>query len=270
MPVRYRDGVPVYGYDVAPHVPPVLVYGLDPHKPPGGGRHHIHEFGVIVTSDSAAWIVHPGTVIDPSTAGIEPGAVAIAFDLSAVDQALLPFSHPHRDDGIVRVDIPAAQRARWHDAVAALQSAMIIDDPYRARALVAHLTVLLIELRRGSPDDGEQPEALMQSVFDTIEARFAEPLALRDVARAVGVSPGYLTTRVRRLTGRPVQVWITERRMVEARRLLAETDWPVARVGRAIGIADPAYFSRVFARTVGVPPRRWRAARRLGAGPGAQ
>jgi AraC family transcriptional activator of pobA len=56
-----------------------------------------------------------------------------------------------------------------------------------------------------------------------------------------------------------VQEWIIERRMAEARGLLAETDLPVAEVARRVGVADPGYFSRLFSRTHGTSPRKWRA-----------
>jgi AraC family transcriptional activator of pobA len=96
-------------------------------------------------------------------------------------------------------------------------------------------------------------------VFDVIDKRHAETLSLRDVAQTVGMTPGYLTTLVRRRTGRTVQEWILHRRMTEARRLLSETDLPIAEIARRIGLSDPGYFSRQFRKTFGVPPRSWRA-----------
>jgi len=86
-------------------------------------------------------------------------------------------------------------------------------------------------------------------VFAVIEQRFRGPLSLSDVAEAVHLSPGHLTTAVRRQTGRTVQDWIVQRRMTKARRLLVETDLGAAEVGRRIGYPDATYFSRVFRRT---------------------
>ncbi|MEH3107050.1 MAG: helix-turn-helix domain-containing protein [Sphingomonas fennica] len=53
--------------------------------------------------------------------------------------------------------------------------------------------------------------------------------------------------------------------MVEARRLLAYTPLTVAEVGHALGFADPAYFSRFYARHAGHPPGAARHARPSGA-----
>jgi AraC-like DNA-binding protein len=90
------------------------------------------------------------------------------------------------------------------------------------------------------------------------------------VASGVGVTPGYLTTLVRRRTGRTVVEWITERRMVQARRLLTETDLPVADVARRVGLSDAGYFARVFRNSNGTTPRAWRrdaSSDRAGPGP---
>jgi AraC-like DNA-binding protein len=134
-------------------------------------------------------------------------------------------------------------------------------EGYRQAAL-AHLTLLLIDLARLASDVvsdlRHSGEPVLADVFAVIERRHAESLSLRDVAREVGMTPGHLTTIVRRRTGRTVQDWIIDRRMAESRRLLADTDLPIQEVARRVGITDPGYFSRLFRRTHGTTPRSWR------------
>ena len=135
-------------------------------------------------------------------------------------------------------------------------------DGYR-EAVLAHLTLLLVEVARLAADVvGDlrvNREPLLADVFAVIERRYAEPLSLRDVARAVSLSAGHLTTVVRRRTGRTVQEWIVDRRMTAARRLLAGSDLPVGEIGRRVGYPDPGYFARVFGQVHGVSPTRWRS-----------
>jgi AraC family transcriptional regulator, transcriptional activator of pobA len=50
--------------------------------------------------------------------------------------------------------------------------------------------------------------------------------------------------------------------MVEARRLLLQTDLAVEEVGRRVGYGDPGYFVRSFGRAHGVTPLGWRRAGR--------
>lgn len=48
-------------------------------------------------------------------------------------------------------------------------------------------------------------------------------------------------------------------RLSRAKELLARTDVPVAGMARRVGYEDPAYFSRLFSRRVGMAPVRFRA-----------
>jgi AraC family transcriptional activator of pobA len=94
------------------------------------------------------------------------------------------------------------------------------------QALASHLTILLLDIARLVFPQLQGPsirlEPVVAQMFDVIENGFDEPLSLDDVARRLAVSPGHLARVVRRVTGRSVNEWIAERRMVEARRLLLD------------------------------------------------
>ncbi|PRC48399.1 AraC family transcriptional regulator, partial [Mycobacterium sp. ITM-2017-0098] len=155
---------------------------------------------------------------------------------------LSPFLHGH-SDGLLLLEVPEARRDFWADTLASIATELTARrDGYR-QATVAYLTVLLIELARMSDavadDLRRSGEPLLAKVFEVIEQRLGQPLTLRDVARECGLTPGHLTTVVRRRTGRTVQEWIVERRMAEARSLLLGTDLAVQEVAARVGIADP-------------------------------
>ncbi|MFI5781506.1 helix-turn-helix transcriptional regulator [Nocardia sp. NPDC051570] len=67
-----------------------------------------------------------------------------------------------------------------------------------------------------------------------------------------------LPQQIRNAVARTVQEWILQRRMTEARRLLADTTLPIAEIARRVGLPDPGYFTRQFRHTYGLPPRTWR------------
>jgi AraC-like DNA-binding protein len=100
----------------------------------------------------------------------------------------------------------------------------------------------------------QRDEPRLAEVFGFIEAHYHEPISLRDVLAAVNLSSDHLTTIVRRKTGRPVQEWIKERRMAQARRLLVETDLTIDQLARQVGYADSVYFVRTFRRVHGTTP----------------
>ncbi len=174
---------------------------------------------------------------------------------------LFPFVHGH-SGGLLQLEVPTARRPVWDAAIGAIESELASRQQGYRQAALAHLTLLLVDVARLASDVVDNlrrsGEPLLADVFAVIDRRHAEPMSLRDVAREVGMTPGHLTTVVRRRTGRTVQEWIIERRMAEARSLLADTDLPVGEVARRVGMSDPGYFSRQFRRTHGMSPRRWR------------
>jgi len=164
--------------------------------------------------------------------------------------------------GALRLRVPEPDRPEWTARSHALHNELTgRRDGYREAAL-AHLVLLLVDVSRLAGDVvgdlRENREPLLAEVFEVIEKRYPQPLSLRDVAAAVSISPGHLTSTVRRQTGRTVQQWITERRMVQARRLLAATDLPIGEVGRRVGFPDPGYFARTFGKMHDMSPARWR------------
>jgi AraC-like DNA-binding protein len=168
--------------------------------------------------------------------------------------------------GALRLRVPEPDRPQWVARIGALHDELTRRQDSHREAALAHLVLLLVDVSRLAADvvgggwHGVLREPLLAEVFDVIERRYPEPLSLRDVAAAVSISPGHLTSTVRKRTGRTVQEWITERRMVQARRLLAATDLPVNEVGRRVGFPDAGYFARTFGKVHGISPAQWRRA----------
>ena len=98
----------------------------------------------------------------------------------------------------------------------------------------------------------------LSEVFEFIEANHNKGITLCDVAKAVGYSPAYLTNKVKRETGRTVNRWIIERRMVEALCLLSNTKQSVEQIATAIGYQNTCHFFRQFRQYQGTTPQAWR------------
>jgi AraC-like DNA-binding protein len=208
-------------------------------------------------ADARGWLVF----FEPSALGTETPSTMFLWEGHPV---LFPFAAGTAGQPR-RFTVPPDERGTWTAALVSLEREL------RERAegfeLVASslLTILLVALARLATDTPRSfrwnREPLLADVFAFIEDRFREPISLGDVAAAVSLSPAHLTTAVRQRTGRPVQAWITERRMAEARRLLRDEDYTVGEVGRRVGYADPGYFARSFRRLHDVSPAAWRSGR---------
>lgn len=108
------------------------------------------------------------------------------------------------------------------------------------------------------PEVASKQRPQLARVFRFIEEHFRTPLKLRDLARAAGLSSAYLTTLLKKQTGRSAGEWLTARRMAEARRLLAETSSGVKTIGYEVGYADTSHFIEVFSKEHGLTPKAWR------------
>ncbi|MFC4947276.1 AraC family transcriptional regulator [Pseudonocardia sp. GCM10023141] len=217
--------------------------------------------GAVVTDDTrpesadrVIWaVVFPADTVDPSAAGS-----LVSWQAHPL---LAPFADQHRGGG-QRLPVPPEDRPTWLAHLADLDTELRGRQDGYVEAARSHLTLLLVRLSRLRIDEpgGLDVEPLIAAVFTAIENRYHEQISLRDVAAAVGLTPGHVTTVVRQRTGRTVQQWITERRLREARRLLADTDLTIAEVGHRVGYDDAGYFGRRFRTAHGVAAAAWRRA----------
>jgi len=125
---------------------------------------------------------------------------------------------------------------------------------------VLGLAVLAVRLRGAAvaPAVRGGQAALVARLRARIEERFRLRESVADYARALGVSETALRAACARVAGASPSRLLDDRAVLEARRALIYTNLSVAEVGYAVGFGDPAYFSRFFARRVGVAPGVWR------------
>lgn len=103
-----------------------------------------------------------------------------------------------------------------------------------------------------------QARPLLERVFEFIDTHYRGRISLKDVSEFVNRSRSHLTNVVRKETGQTVLSWIIIRRMVEARRLLLDTNQSVERVAETVGYGDTAHFIEQFRKTTGQTPAAWR------------
>ena len=294
---RRIDGAPVYEYVRTPEAPPVSVLRFAGAELPVGDRAdehaHAHDFLVLAyfergvgafRVDNQVWPVAPGDafVIAPGevvrvaahdhvraaegwTVFFPPEVIASGslgvFLAWRAHPLLFPFVG-RAAGGAQRLRVPPDERRVWSGHVAAIERELREPRDSSGEAVLAHLTLLLVGVSRVSVDLGDdlrlRNEPLLASVFEFIEEHYGEPISLSDVAASVGLTPGHLTTVVRRKTGRPVQQWITERRMAEARKLLRQTDLTIEAIATGTGYRQTSFFIKQFRRDHAVTPAAWR------------
>ena len=109
------------------------------------------------------------------------------------------------------------------------------------------------------------PQDKLENVLVYIDESLGESLKVRELAERVGLSQFHFARMFRRSVGRPPHGYLTDLRMERAKRLLRETDLPLAQVAILVGYQTQAHFTGVFHREVGVTPGSYRMAGATGA-----
>jgi AraC family transcriptional activator FtrA len=100
-------------------------------------------------------------------------------------------------------------------------------------------------------------------LLDWMRTHLSETLTVADLARQANVAERTLIRRFHTAVGTTPGKWLTEQRVLHARRLLETTDLPVERVASAAGLGGAANLRHHFTEVVGVAPSDYRRAFRM-------
>ncbi|HEX2391478.1 MAG TPA: helix-turn-helix domain-containing protein [Solirubrobacterales bacterium] len=174
----------------------------------------------------------PAVAVDPDALFVDEGEVLTSAGLSAgIDLSL----------HVIRRDFGAAvgERAARH----------MVAAPHRDGGQAQFF----------KPD----PPAISGSLEPTrrwAEVRLAEPLDVAAMAGHAGVSPRTFARRFREETGTTPLQWLLARRVLEARRLLEESELPVEAVAWRVGFGNAASLREHFRRATATTPTAYRRA----------
>jgi AraC-like DNA-binding protein len=99
----------------------------------------------------------------------------------------------------------------------------------------------------------------LKRVRETLQERFAEPLTLAAIAGEVDLHPCHVAREFRRRNGLSIGAYLRRVRTAHAARWLAQSGDAIADIALRAGFADQSHLGRVFQRSVGTTPARYRA-----------
>ena len=91
-----------------------------------------------------------------------------------------------------------------------------------------------------------------------IEEHLTEKIELADIAEYVGISRTYASAVFKEELGITISEFILKERLLEAKRMLRDTDLTVASIADRLAFCSQSYFTKNFTEAEGMPPVEYR------------
>lgn len=121
------------------------------------------------------------------------------------------------------------------------------------------LDIILAEIAAAdTPLSDRKVSILVENITEWIRLNATHIDSTRDVAAYFGYNSEYLTTMIKKATGKTLTEHITESRIERAKELLRSTGKTVREIAYESGFSDEKYFMRVFKNRLDVTPTAFR------------
>lgn len=138
----------------------------------------------------------------------------------------------------------------------AIQRLFIAQPLYYLEEASSRLDMLLTHVGRSvRQSDAEPSRDRLLTSLNYLNRHYADPIVLSSLASMEYLSVSRYSALFRLLMGVSPQKYLIELRLKNAREMLASTDLSVSEIARSVGYDDPLYFSRLFRKHFGIPPR---------------
>ncbi len=219
-----------------------------------------------VMTESSLAIVLRGQILELTSLSEDFHALAISVDRDFVSslgiknnfQAFMSLSeHPLRT-------LTSSQREGVMLFLQMMKSVIDSDNPY-SREIAAHLTCAMFyglgfyfnQLADTPVQAVSRNHELLQRFLYEVRLHFRVQRQVRYYAGILCVSPGYLSTVVRRCSGKRAVEWINDCVIVEAKVLMRNSGKSIQQIATELGFPNQSFFGKFFKKNVGISPKEY-------------
>ncbi|MCT4587605.1 MAG: AraC family transcriptional regulator [Carboxylicivirga sp.] len=145
----------------------------------------------------------------------------------------------------------------------ALYQETLCKDSYNLNVIRAYLDIVLNKCQQTmtkKPDvySGTRQENITFKFEDLVASHHPDFKSLNDYARALHISPVYLSECIKNTTGRTGKQIIVEYQIVRAKYLLCQTDSPIYEIANQMGFDEVTNFTKFFKKYTQQTPTQFR------------
>lgn len=100
--------------------------------------------------------------------------------------------------------------------------------------------------------------ANIMKAVDYIDVNYRKKITLAEVSKITMLSSTYFAELFKEITGRTFSEYMNYLRIQNAIELMKDRRLSLKEIAESVGLRDPAYFSRVFKKQMGLPPEKYR------------
>lgn len=227
----------------------------------------------LVLTPSTLMVMIPGHTISSYKASDNFEGFAINATIGSLESSLPLLSRMlicykvFRDDPILSVSTPDIQnqilfRDLLRNKLAERRThynKMIINNLCEA-ITIETLSLYIRQLQVATPASikRSRSEDLFYKFIVLVEEKFRYQRVLSDYAKDLCISTKHLSTLVKELSGRTAGAWIDSYVILEAKRLLVNTDMSVQEISEQLNFANQSFFGKFFKHNTGKSPTQYR------------
>ncbi|AXG68864.1 arabinose operon regulatory protein [Kordia sp. SMS9] len=129
---------------------------------------------------------------------------------------------------------------------------MLVSVLYNCKSIYERYKTTESHLSRG--------QILTQQFQQLVDKLYVDSKNVSDYAEQLNVTPNYLTTIVKKITGKTAKDIIQERVFLESKTMLSFTAMDIAEIAYQLNFQEPTHFTRFFKKFSGLTPNKFRQA----------